>query len=69
MARVDPIEFGNLAATGWRAKVADALADPLSQKTPLKAEQARAVVGLAFFLLSLLYVVKTTRAAAEQIRG
>ncbi len=69
MANVSPTEIGNLAATGWRAKVADAVADPVSQRTPLKPDQARAAVGLLFFALSLLYVVKTTRAAAEQIRG
>jgi ABC-type Mn2+/Zn2+ transport system permease subunit len=69
MANMNPVEIGNVAASGWRAKVADAVAGPVSERTPLKPDQARAVVGLAFFALSVLYVVKTTRAAAEQIRG
>ena len=66
---MDPVELGNLAATGWRAKVADTLAGPLSQAAPLKPEQARALVGATFFLLSVVYVVQTTRRAARQLRG
>ncbi len=66
---MDPVELGNMAATGWRAKVADALADPLSKVAPVKPEQARALVGATFFVLSLVYVVQTSRRAAQQIRG
>lgn len=67
VARLDPVELGNLAAAGWRAKVADMLAGPLSQRTPLGRDQARAAVGLGFFLLAAMYVVKTTRAALQQV--
>ena len=66
---MDPVELGNMAATGWRAKVADALADPLSKVARVKPEQARALVGATFFVLSLVYVVQTSRRAAQQIRG
>ena len=66
MANLNPTEFGNLAASGWRAKVADTLADPVSEKTPLKPEQVRAAVGAAFFVLAVVYVTKTVKAAAEQ---
>ena len=69
MANVDPVELGNLAAVGWRAKVADAVAKPLSSKTPIEPDQARALVGAAFFLLSVVYVVKTSREAAQRMRG
>ena len=69
MANVDAVELGNLAATGWRARVADAVAKPLSRAAPLEPEQARALVGAMFFLLSVLYVVKTTREAAQRMRG
>lgn len=66
---MDPVELGNLAASGWRAKVADALADPLSNVSPLKPEQARALVGAGFFALSVVYVVKTSRRAAQHLRA
>ena len=66
---MDPVELGNIAATGWRAKVADAVAEPLSNVAPVKPDQARAIVGAAFFLLSVFYVVQTSRRAAQQMRG
>ena len=66
---MDPVELGNMAASGWRAKVADALADPLSRVAPVKPEQARAIVGATFFLLSVVYVVQTSRRAARQMRA
>ncbi len=69
MANLDPVELGNLAAVGWRAKVADAVAKPLSRNAPLEPDQARALVGATFFVLSVLYVVKTSREAARRIRG
>lgn len=66
---MDPVELGNIAASGWRARVADSLADPLSKVAPVKPEQARAIVGATFFVLSVIYVVKTSRLAAQQLRG
>lgn len=66
---MDPVELGNIAASGWRAKVADALAEPLSNIAPVKPEQARAIVGATFFVLALVYVTKTTRDATRQMRG
>ncbi len=44
---------------GWRRSVADRLAPRL----PVSDETARALVGGAFFLASLLYVAKTARRA------
>jgi hypothetical protein len=66
---VDPVALGNTAATGWRARVADAVANPVSRLAPLEPDQVRAAVGATFFLLSLYYVVQTSRRAARQIRG
>ena len=62
------VELGNLAATGWRAKLADAAAPRLKRVTPLEHDQARAVVGAALYLLSLYYVVQTALRAARQMR-
>ena len=69
MAQVDAVELGNIAATGWRAKVADAAADPVANASPLKPEQVRALIGATFFVLSLVYVLRTVLGAAQQLRS
>jgi hypothetical protein len=66
---MDPVVLGKLAATGWRSKVADAVAKPVSRVAPVEPDQVRAAVGATFFALSLYYVIQTSRRAAEQIRG
>ena len=66
---MDPVELGNIAATAWRSKVADAVAEPFWNVAPVKPEQARAIVGATFFLLSVVYVVQTSRKAARQLRS
>lgn len=53
---------------GWRRKVADAVAEPVAQRTPLANEQVRAAVGALFFVLSVMYIVKTVIAAAREVR-
>jgi hypothetical protein len=60
---------GTAGLQGWRAKVGDRLAEPVSKRTPLDAEQVRAAIGALFFALALLYVVKTLSAAARQVRA
>ena len=57
-------QVGQAGLQGWRGKVAEAIDEPLSRRTPLDEEQVRALVGAVFFVLSVLYVVKTLRAAA-----
>ena len=57
-------QVGQAGLQGWREKVADGVAEPISHRTPLEEEQVRAAIGAAFFVLSVLYVVKTLRAAA-----
>jgi hypothetical protein len=66
---IDAVELGNLAAAGWRAKVADTVAEPLSSVAPLERDQARALVGATFFVLALVYVIQTSRRAAQELRG
>jgi hypothetical protein len=53
---------GQAGLQGWRAKVADGVSEPVAKRTPLEEEQVRALVGAAFFVLAVLYVVKTVRA-------
>jgi hypothetical protein len=55
---------GQAGLQGWREKVADGVAEPLSKRTPLDEDQVRALIGGAFFVLSVMYVVKTLRSAA-----
>ena len=57
-------QVGQAGLQGWREKVADGVAQPVSKRTPLGEDQVRAAIGAAFFVLSVLYVVKTLKAAA-----
>ena len=59
-------KVGQAGLQGWREKVADGVAAPLSDRTPLGEDQVRALIGGAFFVLSVLYVVKTLRTAAAR---
>ena len=64
-----PTRIGTTALQGWRAKVGDAVAEPVAQRTPLHADQVRAAIGALFFVLSLTYVVRTLTAASREIRA
>ena len=60
--------IGTAGLQGWRRKVGDAVAEPVAQRTPLGRDQVRALLGGLFFVLSVMYVVKTLTAAAGQVR-
>jgi hypothetical protein len=64
-----PTRLGTAALQGWRAKAADAVAEPLAQRSPLDEEQVRAAIGALFFALAVMYVVKTIRAVTQQVGG
>ncbi|HEX2503162.1 MAG TPA: hypothetical protein VHK00_04405 [Miltoncostaeaceae bacterium] len=53
------------ALVGWRGKLSEALAGPLSRRTPLSADQVRIALALAFFASSVFYVVATIRRAVR----
>jgi hypothetical protein len=53
---------------GWRGKLADGVAEPVSNRTALDEDQVRALIGGAFFLLAVLYVTKTIAALVRQER-
>ena len=57
-------QVGQAGLQGWREKVADGVAGPISGRTPLDEDQVRALIGGAFFVLSVIYVVQAIRAAA-----
>ena len=54
-------ELGRSALVGWRKPVADKLAQPLESKTSLSGDQARALLGVVFFVLSVVYVAGTVK--------
>jgi hypothetical protein len=56
------------ALSGWRNAVGEPVAVRLSKVTSLHPDTARALVGAAFFLASLVYVVKTVTAAVRAER-
>ena len=58
---MDTVALGRAGLRGWRAKVGDAVAGPAARRTALSTDQIRALVGGAFFLLSLIYVTGTLR--------
>lgn len=61
---MDAIAFGKAGLQGWRARVADAVAAPVARRSGVSDDQVRAVVGAAFFVLSVVYVVQTVRRLA-----
>ena len=61
--------LGQAGLVGWREKVADGVAPRAAQRGPFSEEQARAVIGGAFFVLSLYYVVSTIARMVREARG
>ena len=61
------IDLGRAGLQGWRSKVAEVVAPRVSSRTPAREEHIEALVGAAFFVLAVLYIVKTVRAAVTQI--
>lgn len=66
---MDRLEVGETALVGWRVKVADALAGPLAERTPLSADAVRAILGTTFFVLSVYYVAGTIARVARAARS
>jgi hypothetical protein len=61
-------ELGQTGLQGWREKVADGISRPVAKRAPVEEDQVRAVIGAAFFVLAVIYVVKTLSAATRQAR-
>jgi hypothetical protein len=54
--------LGHAGLAGWRKKVADVVAP----RAPLDDDQARMIIGLAFFALSVYYVGATIAKALRR---
>ena len=61
-------ELGQTGLQGWREKVADGISRPVAKRAPVEEEQVRAAIGAAFFVLAVIYVVKTISAATRRAR-
>jgi len=61
-------QLGLQGLTGWRTKVADAVAPSVAKKAPASEDQVRAAIGAAFFLLSVYYVISTIAKMAKAAR-
>jgi hypothetical protein len=47
------------AASGWRGRVADAVEGPVHRsRVPMKGDQLRALLGLAFLGISVAYLIQ-----------
>jgi hypothetical protein len=62
-------ELGKTGLQGWREKVANGISPPVAKRAPVAEDQVRAVIGAGFFILALIYVLKTISAATRQARG
>ncbi|HSL60025.1 MAG TPA: hypothetical protein VK866_19420 [Acidimicrobiales bacterium] len=51
--------------TGWRTRIADSVAGPVAERSPLSEQQVRAGLALVFLALSLAYVLGAIRRAAR----
>lgn len=65
---MDAVKVSKHALVGWREKVADGAAKPFETRTKIEPDQVRAIIGAAFFLLSLYYVIDTGRRALREAR-
>ena len=63
-----PEHLGQAALVGWRKRLADVTAPPVANRAPASEDQVRAVIGAAFFLLSVYYVATTIARMAKAAR-
>jgi len=64
-----PETLGHAGLVGWRKAIADRAAPAAAKRASFSEEQARAAIGVGFFLLSLYYVVSTIARMIKTARG
>ncbi|CAN5331295.1 hypothetical protein BH20ACT24_BH20ACT24_21030 [soil metagenome] len=62
-------EMGKAGLTGWRGRVGERVAGPVSEHTPFGRDQILAVIGAVFLALSIYSFVKTMRRVVQAGRG
>ena len=58
---MDEVAIGKSGLKGWRATVADVVAPAAAKRSPLREDQIRALIGMTFLVLSIVYVVAAIR--------
>lgn len=66
---MDTKRIGDAGLHGWKGRVAERAADTADRKTPASGDQVRAAFAIAFFLFSLVYVLRTIAELARQHRS
>lgn len=64
----DPHQLGQAGLVGWRKSLADRVVPPAATRAPASEDQLRALIGAAFFALSLYYVVSTIARMVKESR-
>jgi hypothetical protein len=49
--------------------VADGVAEPVAKRTPLDEDQVRALIGAAFLVLAVIYIVNAVRDLVKDARA
>jgi hypothetical protein len=62
---MDAQKLGQAGLVGWRRKIGERIAEPVSHRTGLSFDQAMAIVGGIFFLLTVRRMVRMLSAARE----
>ena len=62
---MDAQKLGHAGLVGWRRKLAERVAEPISKHTRLTFDQALAAVGAVFFALEIRRLVRMLNAARE----
>jgi hypothetical protein len=59
---VDAKRVGRAGLHGWKRRVSERVAEPVSRRTPWSREAIEAAFGVVWFALSLRYVLRTLAA-------
>ena len=62
---MDTVKLGQAGLVGWRRRVGERIAEPVSRRTRLEFEQVLAIVGVVFFALTVRRFFRMLRAARE----
>jgi copper oxidase (laccase) domain-containing protein len=62
---MDTKQVGLAGLRGWRGSVADVVAEPVARRSSFGEDQIRAVVGAAFLILAVVYIVGAVRDLAR----
>ena len=66
---MDTKQIGDAGLHGWKGRVAERAAAAADRKTPASGDQVRAAFAIAFFLFSLVYVLRTIAELARRRRA